>query len=306
MRGIIPIMQTPFTADGMEVEYEDFARMCDATVKDGSAGIALFGYGTEFYKLSDEECENMLRVEVETVAGRVPVIASVTAGSTETALKRAKKYEEIGADILMVLSPSVVAPSTEQLRDHIITVLNSVDIPGIIQYTPGSGGGKLNAEAIGKICGSVKNKLSIKAEAVPAAPFIDCVRETTKGKIDIFCGNMCLHMIDLLERGTVGFMPGVSLVPVFKEIFDLYQAGEKERAEKIYDAAVPMILEINQDIEMLVRYEKRMLVKRGIIKWDYCRKPTAVPFDERIWNLFDSYRERLREVANVGEDYQAG
>ncbi len=305
MRGIIPIMQTPFTKDGMEVEYEDFARMCDATIKDGSAGMALFGYGTEFYKLSDEECEEMLRVAVRAAAGRVPVIASVTAGSTETALKRAKKYEEIGADALMILSPSVVAPSTDALRDHIITVLNSVEIPGVIQYTPGSGGGKLTAEAIRIICDSVKNKLSIKAEAVPAAPFIDSVREITKGKIDIFCGNMCLHMIDLMERGTVGFMPGVSLVPVFKDIFDRYMSGEKEQAGKIYDAAVPMILEINQDIEMLVRYEKRMLVKRGIIKWDYCRKPTAVSFDERIWKLFDTYREGLKAIANVGEDYQA-
>jgi len=69
MHGIIPIMQTPFTVDGADVAYEDFARMCDATIRDGSGGIALFGYGTEFWKLSDAECEQMVSVAVEVISG---------------------------------------------------------------------------------------------------------------------------------------------------------------------------------------------------------------------------------------------
>lgn len=304
MRGIIPIIQTPFTADGMDVDYEDFGRMCDATIKDGSTGIALFGYGTEFYKLSDEECEKMVSTAVAAAKGRVPIITSITAGSTEVAVKRARKYAELGADAIMVLSPSVIPPATNKLRDHIITVLNSVDLPGVIQYTPGVGGGKLNAEAIRQILDSVKNKLYIKAEAIPVAPFIDSVRELTGGKVGIFSGNMCLHMIDLMDRGTIGFMPGTSLVPIFKDIFDSYMSGDKERAKRIYDAVVPMVLGINQDIEILVKYEKRMMIKRGIIKCDYCRKPTDIPFDEQLWESFVAYRESLKDITNIGEYYQ--
>jgi len=303
MCGIIPIMQTPFTEDGADVDYEDFARMCDAAVRDGSGGIALFGYGTEFYKLTDEERNRMVTTAVMVVNGRVPVIASITAGSTEAAVKTAKHYEELGADAVMVLSPSVVLPSTEALTEHIVTVGNSVNLPGVIQYTPTAGGGQLTFESIRKICVNSKNKLYIKAEAVPTAPFVDGIRAAVNDQIKIFAGNMCLHMIDLMDRGVTGFMPGVSLVPIFNAIFTAYQEGDRARAKQIYDAAMPMVLVINQNIEVLVKYEKMMMIKRGIIKSAYCRKPTAAAVDERLWNMFDTYREELRAVVDVGKDY---
>lgn len=303
MHGIIPIMQTPFTEDGSGVDYDDFRRMCDATVKDGAGGIALFGYGTEFYKLADDEREQMVKTAVESIKGRVPVIASITSGSTEVGVKTAKKYEDLGVSAIMVLSPSVVPPSTSALAEHILTIGNSVNLDSVIQYTPGAGGGKLTPEAIGKIYAESRNKLYIKAEAIPAAPFVDSVRELTGGKIELFAGNMCLHMIDLMDRGVTGFMPGVSLVPIFNEIFQAYISGNRDRAKRIYDATVPMVLIINQDIELLVKYEKMMMVKRGIIKSSYCRKPTAAGLDQRFWKMFDEYREELRNVVHVGEDY---
>jgi 4-hydroxy-tetrahydrodipicolinate synthase len=303
IHGIIPIMQTPFTADGSDVDYEDFGRMCDATVRDGSGGIALFGYGTEFYKLSDDERDKMVQTAVKSIKGKAPIIASITAGSTETGVKTAKRYEELGVDAIMVLSPGVVPPSTQALAQHIITIGNSVKLPNIIQYTPGSGGGKLTPESIAKICEEIKNEVYIKAEAIPVGPFIDAIREATKGKLGLFSGNMCLFMIDLMDRGVTGFMPGVSLVPVFNEIFKEYLDGNKERAWQIYNAAAPMVNFIGQDIEVLVKYEKMMMVKRGIIKNSYCRKPTAFPEDPRIWKIFDNYRENLKAIVNVGKDY---
>lgn len=303
MRGIMPIMQTPFTADGSDVDYEGFAKMCDSTVQDGSGAIALFGYGTEFYKLSDEERVKMVKTAVKAVNGRIPVIASITAGSTEVAVNTAKLYEDLGVDAVMCLSPSVIAPSTPALTQHIIEVGNSVNLPSIIQYTPGSGGGKLTPDSIKKICDECKNKLSIKAEAIPTPPFVDSVREITGGKIDIYSGYMCLDMINLMDRGVIGFMPGVSLVPIFKDVFDTYMAGNREKALELYNAIVPMIVLINTDIETLVLYEKRMMMKRGILTNSYCRKPTAASFDERTWKMFDEYRESYRTILNVGKNY---
>lgn len=205
----------------------------------------------------------------------------------------------------MVLSPSVVPPSTDALVKHILTVGNSVNVASVIQYSPTVGGGKLTPEAIKQICDKSKNKLYIKAEPIPPAPFVDSIRTATNGKIGIFAGNMCLQMIDLLDRGVTGFMPGVSLVPIFDEIFHTYARGDRARAKQIYDAAMPMVLILNQDIEVLCLYEKMMMVKRGIISNSYCRKPTAFPYDERFWNMFNEYRENLRAIVNVGEDYQA-
>jgi len=303
IEGIVPIMQTPFTDDGMNVAYDDFARMCYAAIRDGSAGLCLFGYATEFWKLSDAEKDNMVEVAVKTTDGCVPIIASVTAGSTEDAVRTARRYENIGVDAVMVLSPSVVVPSADQLAEHVIAVGNSVKIPSMVQYAPQNGGGLLTMEALQKISEEIQNEFYIKAEAIPIPTFVDNIRAVLGSRIHILTGNMCLYMVDLMDRHVRGFMPGVSLVPIYKEIFDAYMAGDKTRAQQIYDALVPMICIINQNAEILVKYEKMMLVKRGIIQNSYCRKPTAVAVDQRFWKLFQEYRERLREIVDVGEDY---
>lgn len=303
VQGIIPIVQAPFTADGSDVHYEDFARLCDATIKDGSAAICLFGYGTEFWKLSDAEKEEMVKVAVKTTAGRVPVIASITLGSTELAVKAARRYEELGIDAVMVLSPSVIVPSTNQLAEHIITVGNSVSLPSMVQYAPQCGGGLLTLDALKRVCGEIKNEFYIKAEATPISTFVDQLKASLGEAIHIWAGNMALYMIELMDRGVRGFLPDASMVPIYRTIFNAYLAGDKKKAQQIYDAMVPMIVIINQNAEILVKYSKMMLVKRGIISNSCCRQPTAIAVDERFWELFQEYRERLRDIADIGEDY---
>ena len=59
----------------LRVKYVSFG---DAEDCDGADGIVLFGYSTEFMHLTVPECDRMLRVVVDTCAGRIPVIPSVT------------------------------------------------------------------------------------------------------------------------------------------------------------------------------------------------------------------------------------
>ena len=305
MHGIIPILQTAFSEDGSAVDYEDMARMCNAAVGDGASGVSLFGYASEFYKLSDEEKIEMVHCCVRAINGRIPLIASITAGSTEVAIKTAKTYESLGVDAIMVLSPSVVIPSTKALVAHILEVGNSVDLTNVIQYAPNAGGGTLNAEAIKSICERSCNEVYIKAEPIPTAPFVDSVRKLVGDKTGIFAGNMAYYMIDLMDRGVIGFMPGASLVPLYNEVYQMYTSEKnRKRAEEIFNAMLPMIMIINQNIEILVRYEKMLLVERGIIKNSYCRKPTAFEVDQKLWGMFIEYRERLKDIVFVGNDYR--
>ena len=304
IKGIIPIMQAAFTEDGVAVDYEDMAHMSDATIRDGAGGIVLFGFGTEFYKLSDDEKTEMVSVCVKAVSGRVPVIANITAGSTEVAVKTAQLYESLGVDAIMILSPSIVAPSTRQLIEHILSIGNSVNLLSIIQYAPTMGGGALTPDAVKEICEKSRNNVYIKAEPIPTAPFIDGIRKLVGNKIGLFSGNMGLHMIDLMDRGVIGFMPGCSLVPIYNEAYKAYMIdNDRKRAEEIFNAMIPIIMIINQNVEILVKYEKMLLVKRGIIKNSYCRKPTAFDMDQKFWDMFFEYRERLRDITFVGDDY---
>lgn len=293
LKGIIPILQTPFTADGMHVDYEDLAKEVDTLICEGVNGVALFGVATEFYKLSDKEKKKMVETVVGASARRIPVIASITRNSTELALQDARTFQELGTDALMMFAPHFIKPSAEALKKHIIEVANSVQIPFIIQYTPSLGGTVLSAGTVMEMKAAIRNPLYIKAECSPPGPFVEMLSKGTGGEMGIFCGNAGLQMLDLFDRGATGLMPGCSMAKAFVRFYQEYSSGNREFAKNIADFISLMSLLTNQTEEMFIRFEKAVLVRRGIFKTDLCRKPTGYDLDEKIWKAFLSYRETL-------------
>lgn len=100
-------------------------------------GVTLFALAGEYYKLTDAESERMVRVVVDTCKKKgIPSIISVTQHATEVAAKRAKYYQDCGADSLMLLPPYFLKPGAGAIYEHMKTVCNAVDIPVVVQYAP--------------------------------------------------------------------------------------------------------------------------------------------------------------------------
>lgn len=302
LRGVVPILPATFSEDGRSIDHESLANTVVAAMDDGADAVALFGIVTEFYKLSDDERKAMIKTTVAASSGRVPVIVSVTRNSTELAVQDARLAEELGADCLMMFSPHFFPPSTAQLLDHIQAIAESVDIPLIIQYTPGVGGGKLEAEDIFSIQSRVRNEIYLKAEPVPNGPIISRLMELSGGSARIFIGNAGFHMIDAFQRGAVGVMPGSAVVKVYKTIYQSFMSGDLESAWRQYGAIMPLFLLINQSAEMLTAFEKRILKQRGIIRSDCCRKP-CFTIDRQYWQTAMRHYQTIRETMDVGKDY---
>ena len=136
IKGICPIIATPFTKTG-KVDYDSFENLVRVLVQGGCHAVALFGIAGEYYKLSDEEAVKMAHITVDTCRkyGGTTII-SVTQHSTETAVERAKLYEDIGADCLMLLPPFFLKPDAAALYDHMKAVGQAVSIPVMAQYAP--------------------------------------------------------------------------------------------------------------------------------------------------------------------------
>lgn len=293
LKGIIPIMQAPFTDTG-EVDYESLASLTNACIEDGVGGLALFGIATEFYKLSGEERVKMTETVVKAAAGRVPVIASVTRNSTELAVKEARAYEAAGADAVMTFSPHVVPTPTNLLIEHFITIAKSISLPYVIQYSPTFAGGVLTPESICAIADAIGKPLFIKAEPLPAAPFVEALRKASNGKIGMFAGNMGMYMIDLMDRGVTAIMPGCSTIRAYARLYKEYAAGNREKAQRLYETMLPYITEINAPGgENFLKLEKVLLKRRGIIKTDYVRKPACLSLDQKTIDYLIEVRERV-------------
>ncbi len=287
LAGILPVLAAPFDDEG-NVDYGDFERLIDFQMQAGAQGITIFGFATEFYKLSEAEKMRMLEVAVSKVQGKIPVIASVTEQCTDLAVRKATEMEERGADALMVLPPFLVPAGKEGFIQHVLAVAEAVNIPLMVQYSPVETGVAIEAKVLVEMMEANANLKYLKVECKPPTPMISALLRVKKSPFETLVGYAGLQMIDAMERGAVGAMPGSSLTDIYCRIYQLYQDGDLETAILLHNRLIPLLNYIFQSIEMIIKWEKVILKRRGIISSDYCRRPEFQP-DQAAFELFDRY-----------------
>lgn len=292
IKGICPIIATPFTLDGA-VDYESLERLVTVLVQGGCHAVTLLGIAGEYYKLTDEERERMVRVTVETAhkyGGKV--IISVTDHATEVAVRRAEDFEKAGADCLMLLPPFFLKPGAGYIYEHMKAVAQAVRIPVMAQYAPEQTGVTIAPETFCRLEKECPNVMYYKIECKPAGPYVTKLMELTDQRMKIFVGNAGFQIIECMDRGAIGAMPGCSLYDVYLDIYHNYVSGNREKAIEIHNKLLPMLNHIRQNVEQIISFEKRILKRRGIIATDYCRKP-SYDTDPYFDKLFDEFYEVL-------------
>jgi 4-hydroxy-tetrahydrodipicolinate synthase len=114
-------------------------------------------------------------------------------------------------------------------------------------------------------------------------------------QMKIFVGNAGFQLIECMDRGAIGAMPGCSMYDVYLDIFNTYLSGDRKGAIEKHNKILPMLNHIRQNVEQIISFEKRILQKRGIIKTAYCRKPSynSDPYFDRLFEEF--YEEMAKE-----------
>lgn len=294
IKGICPIIATPFTEDG-EVDYKSLENLVETLIHGGCHAVTLFGIAGEYYKLTDDEREQMVAVTVETAhkhGGKV--IISVTDHATEVAVKRAFSFEQAGADCLMLLPPFFLKPGAGYLYEHMKAVAKAVHIPVMAQYAPEQTGVTITPETFCKLEKECPNVMYYKIECKPAGPYVTRLMELTDQRMKIFVGNAGFQMIECMDRGAIGAMPGCSLFDIYLDIYNNYMNGNRAKAIEIHNKLLPMLNHIRQNVEQIISFEKRILKRRGIIASDYCRKP-SYDSDTYFDRLFDEFYESLEK-----------
>lgn len=294
IKGICPIIATPFCDNG-EVNYEDLDKLVRHLIKGGCHAVTLFGIAGEYYKLSDDERKKMVEVTVNAAkeeGGKT--IISVTDHATEVAVKTAKFFEEAGADCLMLLPPFFLKPGAGYLYDHMKAIGKAVSIPIMAQYAPEQTGVAIAPDVFVRLQKECPNIIYYKIECKPAGPYVTNLMKLTDGQMRIFVGNAGFQIIECMDRGAIGAMPGCSMYDVYLDIYNNYVNGNREKAIEIHNDLLPMLNHIRQNVEQIISFEKRILKKRGIISSDYCRKP-SYNTDEYFDKLFEEFYAKMSE-----------
>lgn len=296
LRGVYPVVSTPFLANGT-VDHEGIERTIEAQIDHGVHGVVLFGIAAEFYKLGGDERRRI----VETAAGacsksETALVVSVTDHATTRAERFARFAEANGADALMVLPPYFLGPSSADLVRHIRRVGEAVDAPVMVQYAPEQTGVPMAPETFVELAESVDAIRAFKIESRPPGPDISGIVEAVPEGIGVLVGYAGLQMIEALDRGAVGVIPGASISEHYLEIWDRYRAGDRAGARRKHAELLPLINHVVQDIEGFIHYEKRMLAAKGLIDSARTREPNFTP-DEHFDRLFEEYFQAIGDGA---------
>ncbi len=293
VKGIAPIIAAPFFEDG-SIDYEGLRSQLRYLKEAGCSGATLFGIAGEYFKLSDAECEKMMKITVEECkALGLASIISCTCQSTHTAIERAKQIDALGADCMMLLPPFVLKPLASELMDHIRSVCNAVSIPVMLQYAPNETGVPITPEAMRTLALELKNLIYFKIECKPAGPYITSFLNGAPSHVRVLNGNAGFQIIETYDRGAVGCMPGASMAKLYVAIDNAYRSGDRDKAVELHSKLLlPMINHIRQSPDMIIHFEKKILARRGIIASSFCRHPEFVS-DAESDALFEMFYRQI-------------
>lgn len=270
--GIFPIALTPFD-EHCEVDEQSQLALINYLIDCGVQGMALFGNASEGYALSEAEKTRLMSLIIREVRGRIPVFVSTGHTGTHVAVQLSKAAEAAGADGLMILPPYFLKPSAEDLLGYYKAISDAVSIPIMIQDAPLLTGVNIGAAQMARMAKECANVCYTKVESPPTTMKVTEVKQACGDALVIFGGLNGHFFLEELQRGARGTMPGSDMMPMFVEVWNLYEAGNLAEARAVFNRHLPLIrFELQPGLG--VSAMKHNLKAAGIIKHSTVRPPT--------------------------------
>jgi 5-dehydro-4-deoxyglucarate dehydratase len=130
LTGVFGFPVTPFHQD-LSLNLDGLSRNVDEMAGYPFCAMVAAGGTGELYSMSAEEIERVVRVSVEAVNGRMPIVAG-TGYNTALGIDIAKRVEKAGADCLLVLPPYYSNAPEEGLFAYYEAIGASTGLPIMI------------------------------------------------------------------------------------------------------------------------------------------------------------------------------
>lgn len=179
LKGVIAAIATPFNKQG-EVDVDGLKKLTEYLLKGRVHGIMTTGGTGEFPHLLREEKRIVTWTVVETVRGRIPVIAGTAACSTMEALLLCQDAKEAGADAVILTPPYYFKLPDESLVSHYTEIAKSAGIPVVVYNNPLYTGNDLSPEVIVRIS-KINGIVGLKQSNSDLGQFVEIVRTVKKG-----------------------------------------------------------------------------------------------------------------------------
>ncbi len=266
--GSITALITPFKNG--KVDEPALVKIVKHQIASGTDGLVPTGTTGESPTLSHEEHHRVIQIVVQTVAGRVPVIAGTGSNSTDEAVSLTKFAKKAGADGALLAAPYYNKPTQEGLYRHYAAVAKAADFPIVLYNIPGRSVVNIAPETVARLA-KIQNIVAIKeaSGSMDQASHIMSLCD-----IDVLSGDdsLTLPLLALGGKGVISVLSNL-LPGEVSAMVDAFFAGDHGKARKLhlklFSLCRAMFIETNP-----------IPIKRAMSLAGYCSDELRLPLCE--------------------------
>jgi 4-hydroxy-tetrahydrodipicolinate synthase len=295
LAGVLPVVQTLFSADG-SIDGPAIEREMNWAIDQGVAGITT-GMVSEVLRLTEAERHQLTELVTGVARDRDALsIISCGAESTLTAVAHAQHAEQCGASAVMAIPPTTVSLSDAAVHDYFAAIGEATTIGLIVQDASGYVGRPLSIEVQVELLERFGDRVYFKPEAAPIGPRLSQLRDASGGTARAFEGSGGAALVDSFRRGVVGTMPGTEVCWAIQLMWVALNEGDWDTA---YGISGPLnsLVSLQTSIDSYVAVEKYLLLKQGVIRSTASRGPLGYQLDLETEQEIDRLYEILSASA---------
>jgi 4-hydroxy-tetrahydrodipicolinate synthase len=215
------------------VDEERLRELVEFQIENGTDAIVPCGTTGESSTLDYVEHDRVIKIVIEQVNKRVPVIAGTGSNSTREAIEITEHAKELGADGALLVTPYYNKPSQEGLYLHYKAVADAVALPQVLYNVPGRTAVNLLPETVARLAVH-PNIVAIK-EATGSLQQASEVLALCGDKITVLSGDdfITLPMMACGAKGVISVTANVMPKQVAAMV-DAFNAGNMEEAKRLH------------------------------------------------------------------------
>ena len=204
-------------------------------------GIVSLGSLGQAATLTFAEKEAILQNMTAAARDRAPVVAAISALSTEEAVALAKAAEQAGCSGLMVLPPYVYCGDWREMKAHVTAVFRATPLSCMLYNNPVAYGTDFLPAQIAELAKEYENFAAVKESSTDVRR-VTAIRALTGDRLQIFVG-VDDAIVEGIDAGAVGWVAG--LVNAFPAesvaLFNWAISGKREEAFALYRWFLPLL-----------------------------------------------------------------
>ena len=229
---------TPFFENG-GINFDELKKMIEFQIEQKIDSIIICGSTGEAATMDHEEHVAAIKCAVDTVAGRVPVIAGTGSNDTAYCINLTKAAKDLGADAALLVTPYYNKCTQEGLFRHYKAVAEAVpELPLILYNVPSRTNVNISPELLKRLS-VFDNIIGVKECNFSQVPEIYSL---CGDRYALYSGEdgLAVPMISLGAKGVISVIANIMPRETSKMIHD-YIDGDIESARKAQIDFIPLV-----------------------------------------------------------------